>query len=267
MAAACTLTRGTIDAVVEGRHRDPFAVLGVHETNARCCCARSSRVRTPLTPRRAKGNPLGSLKRRHAAGFFEGVLPQRTGYLLRAANAGGQWTVDDAYAYGPVLGPLDDWLLGEGKHGALYDRLGAHLIEHEGVAGAHFALWAPNARRGVGRGRFQQLGWPTACDAQARRGRRWEIFIPGLVEGALYKYEIIGKDGNLLPLKSGPGRVRRAIAPRNRIGNSHDQSFRLDRPALPRGTCAARSAARAHGHLRSAARLLAAGRRRPLAHL
>ena len=75
-------------------------------------------------------------------------MPRRPRYRLRAANdRRARGLVDDPYAYGPVLGPIDDWLIGEGTHARLYDRLGAHALTHEGVRGVHFAVWAPNARR------------------------------------------------------------------------------------------------------------------------
>ena len=204
MATTGAISRGTIDAVVRGRHRNPFAVLGVHEANGEVMLRAFVPGADTVDALTRDGDPLGSLKRRHAAGFFEGALPRRTGYLLRAANAEGEWTVDDAYAYGPVLGPLDVWLLGEGTHARLYDRLGAHLIEHEGVAGAHFAVWAPNARRVSVVGDFNH--WDGRRHVMRKRGAGgvWEIFVPGLAEGALYKYEIIGKDGTVLPLKADP---------------------------------------------------------------
>jgi len=204
MATTGAVSRGTIDAVVKGRHRNPFAVLGVHEAYGEVVLRAFVPGADTVDALTRDGNPLGTLQRRHAAGFFEGVLPRRTGYLLRASNAQGQWTVDDAYAYGPVLGPLDVWLLGEGTHARLYDRLGAHLIEHEGVAGAHFAVWAPNARRASVVGDFNSWDGRRHVMRKCGAGGVWEIFVPGLSEGALYKYEIIGKDGTLLPLKADP---------------------------------------------------------------
>ena len=204
MATSSVLSRGTIDAVVRGCHGNPFAVLGMHEANGEVMLRAFVPGADVVDAVTRDGHPLGSLKRRHAAGFFEGVLPARAGYLLRASNAQGQWTVDDAYAYGPVLGPLDVWLLGEGTHARLPDRLGAHVIEHEGAAGAHFAVWAPNARRVSVVGDFN--GWDGRRHVMRKLGGGgvWEIFIPGLNEGALYKYEVIGKDGTLLPLKADP---------------------------------------------------------------
>ena len=94
------------------------------------------------------GKLLAHLELRHPAGYFEGPVRERTAYRLRATNRDGAWTVDDAYAYGPVLGAIDDWLLGEGTHVKLYDRLGAHAIAHEGTTGVHFAGCGPRMRGG-----------------------------------------------------------------------------------------------------------------------
>ena len=198
------LPTGAIDAVVEGRHGDPFAVLGLHEDDGTLVLRAFVPGAESLDAVTRDGALLAHLTRRHAAGFFEGVLARRTAYRLRAANRDGTWTVDDAYAYGPVLGPLDDWLVGEGTHAKLYDRLGAHVIRHEGVSGVHFAVWAPNARRVSVVGDFN--AWDGRRHVMRKRVGTgvWEMFVPDLCEGALYKYEVVGADGTLLPLKADP---------------------------------------------------------------
>jgi len=199
-----SLSRDAIAAIVAGQHGDPFSVLGPHEVGGRMI------VRAYVPGARSvevvgrDGAPIATLARRHDGGFFEGLLPQRTRYLLRAANDGGSWTIDDPYAYGPVLGPMDDWLLGEGTHVRLYDRLGAHVIVHEGVSGVHFAVWAPNASRVSVVGDFN--AWDGRMHTMRRRVDTgvWEIFVPGIGEGAIYKYEVLGPNRELLPLKADP---------------------------------------------------------------
>jgi 1,4-alpha-glucan branching enzyme len=210
---AATLPRSAIEAIVEGRHGDPFAVLGPHEVDAaivvRAFVPGADRV-DAVTP---DGGLLAPLARLHAAGLFEGAIPGRSPYRLRAANRDGAWTIDDPYAHGPVLGPIDDWLVGEGTHVKLYDRLGAHPLEHEGAAGVHFAVWAPNARRVSVVGDFN--GWDGRRHAMRKRVDTgvWEIFVPGLREGTIYKYEIIGAGGELLPLKADPVGFRAELRP------------------------------------------------------
>jgi 1,4-alpha-glucan branching enzyme len=202
------LSPATIQALIEARHDDPFAVLGPHE-------APGGVVIRALVPGAAKlevveeatGEVVGELARLHEAGLFEGFLAGRPawfGYTLRAHNVGGSWELHDPYRYPPVLGELDDYLIREGTHRRLWERLGAHAIEHAGVAGVHFAVWAPNAARVSVIGDFN--GWDGRRNPMRRRGGVgvWEIFIPDLGEGVLYKYELRGADGALLPLKADP---------------------------------------------------------------
>ena len=198
------LAHDVIEALVAGRHADPFAVLGVHDTESgvwvRTFIPGAERVEVVAR----NGRTVGTLTRRHPAGVFSGPIDRRMRYVLRAHRGGDEWIVDDAYAYGPVLGPMDDWLMGEGTHANLYDRLGAHAMVHEGTKGVHFAVWAPNARRVAVVGDFNQ--WDGRRHVmRLRLGTGvWEIFIPAVGEGTLYKYEVIGVHGDLLPLKSDP---------------------------------------------------------------
>ena len=136
-------------------------------------------------------------------GLAKGGKPGLT-YRFHAANAGGEWDLDDPYRFGPVLGPTDDYLLVEGTHRRLYERLGAHPLLHEGAHGVHFAVWAPHARRVSVVGDFN--GWDGRRNPMRKRidSGLWEIFVPGVGEGAVYKYEIVGAGGDLLPLKADP---------------------------------------------------------------
>ena len=210
---AGALSPGAIDAIVDGRHGDPFAVLGVHEADGAIVVRAFVPGADTLDAVTLDGDLLAHLTRRHAAGFFEGAIPRRTAYRLRAANRAAAWSVDDAYAYGPVLGSIDDWLVGEGTHAKLYDRLGAHPIVHEGTAGVHFAVWAPNARRVSVVGEFNH--WDGRRHAMRKRVDTgvWEIFVTALRAGTIYKYEIIGVDGTLLPLKADPVGFRAELRP------------------------------------------------------
>jgi 1,4-alpha-glucan branching enzyme len=204
--AAPTLAPEAVEAIVAGSHGDPFAVLGVHEVEgrlvARCVIEGADEVEAFTLA----GKPAGALRRGHEAGFFEGPLKVRTRQPLkyRARNAGGEWEVWDAYSFGPVLGPMDDYYIGEGSHLRLFDKMGAHPIEHEGAAGTHFAVWAPNARRVSVIGDFN--GWDGRRHVMRLRASTgiWEIFVPGVAEGAAYKFEIIGPSGDRLPLKADP---------------------------------------------------------------
>lgn len=215
IASDAKLPLAAIKSIVAGRHGDPFAVLGVQAAGsgfvARCFIPHAETV-TALT---LAGRKVGELVRRHDAGFFEGSVSIRNRQPLRyrARNAGGEWEVGDPYSFGPVLGPMDDYYIGEGSHLRLFDKLGAHLIDHEGARGIHFAVWAPNAKRVSVVGDFND--WDGRRHVMRRRIDTgiWEIFIPDIGAGHAYKYEIVGADGKLVPLKADPFAFRSELRP------------------------------------------------------
>ncbi|TIP98802.1 MAG: 1,4-alpha-glucan branching protein GlgB, partial [Mesorhizobium sp.] len=147
--------------------------------------------------------------------FFEGSLSLRKRQPLRyhARNAGGDWWLTDPYSFGPVLGPLDDYYIAEGSHLRLFDKLGAHLIDHEGASGVHFAVWAPNARRVSVVGDFNEWDGRRHTMRVRRDTGIWELFIPDIGAGRPYKYEIIGPDGVRLPLKADPFAFKSELRP------------------------------------------------------
>jgi 1,4-alpha-glucan branching enzyme len=144
------------------------------------------------------------MERVHPAGLFEARFPGvsypadgRFPYQLELRFADGNSSVElDPYAMPPTLGDIDRHLLAEGRHWELYRVLGAHVREVDGVSGTSFAVWAPNARRVSVLGDFNH--WDGRRHAMRRMGEGfWELFIPGLGEGALYKYEIKTPEGHL----------------------------------------------------------------------
>jgi 1,4-alpha-glucan branching enzyme len=200
------LSQEDIAAIVEARHGDPFAVLGGHETPlgfvVRAFVPHADAVEVI-----APGGKMMDLMQIHPDGLFEGLAadkPPPNVYRLRAINRGGAWELDDPYRFGPVWGEMDDHLLVEGAHRRLWEKLGAHLMTHQGSRGAHFAVWAPHARRVSVVGDFN--GWDGRCGPMRKRidSGVWEIFVPGVTAGAAYKYEILGPQGELLPLKADP---------------------------------------------------------------
>ncbi|MFP5077167.1 1,4-alpha-glucan branching protein GlgB [Rhizobium sp. YIM 134829] len=206
-----------VEAIVAGTHGDPFAVLGVHaaakELVARCFIPGAETVSVETLA----GKEIGTLQRRHDAGFFEGpvALKKSQPVRYRARNGGGEWVVVDPYSFGPVLGPMDDYYIREGSHLRLFDKLGAHSLSHEGEEGFHFAVWAPNARRVSVVGDFN--GWDGRRHAMRLRRDTgiWEIFLPGIGAGQIYKYEIVGPGGELQPLKADPFARRSELRPKN----------------------------------------------------
>ena len=204
-----------IIALVEGRHDDPFSLLGVFPgpdgAFARTWIAGAEKVEA-IGP---DGRSLGTLEPVHDAGIFEGPIAGEPGpTTYRATRGEAEWQVVDPYSFGPVLGPLDEYLFAEGTHHRLWDRMGAHPIEHQGVEGMHFAVWAPNASRVSLVGGFNH--WDGRQHVMRRRGSVgvWEIFIPGLGAGEPYKFEILSQGGALLPQKADPFAFAAELRPR-----------------------------------------------------
>jgi 1,4-alpha-glucan branching enzyme len=190
-------------AVIEGRHADPFRFLGPHEEGD----ATIVRVFLPEAERVAivdeRGHECG-LERIHDAGLFEGRQSNGTHrYRVRAWYAGRETDIEDAYRFPPILSDLDLYLLAEGTHTQLYEKLGAHPMVLDGVTGVAFATFAPDARRVSVVGDFNF--WDGRRHAMRVRGNGfWEIFVPQAKPGDKYKYELVGADGRMLPLKSDP---------------------------------------------------------------
>ena len=203
-----------IDAIVGGRHGDCFSVLGPHAQ------ADGSIGISTFAPDAdsievidaASGDVVVDLEKIHADGFFFGSIERQlpSGYRLRKRRGPHTWEMADPYAFGSTLGDLDIYLLGEGTHLRAFDRLGAHATTINGVDGVRFAVWAPNASRVSVIGHFN--GW----DGRRHPMRKhpgvgvWDLFIPGLAPGDIYKYELLDAGGRLLPQKADP------------VGQSHE---------------------------------------------
>jgi len=201
--AGTTLDRGAAEAIAGGWHGDPFGVLGPHKAakgwEVRAFVPGAERLWLITGKTEAEAEAWPGLP-----GLFTCALARKASYRFRAEGHGTTWEFDDPYRFGPVLGEMDEYLLGEGSHRRLWQVLGAHVMTHEGVGGVHFAVWAPNAERVSVVGDFNV--WDGRRHAMRRRGATgvWEIFIPGLGEGTGYKYEIKGPGGAVLPLKADP---------------------------------------------------------------
>ena len=204
-----------VDGIAEGRLRDPFRWLGLRETERglRMVAFDPGAAEAELTD--ADGARVATLQRIHPAGVFAALLADRDepfDYRLVFSGDGRDWTLCDPYAFGPVLGELDEYLLAEGRHAELWKRLGAHPMTHEGVEGTAFAVWAPNARRVSVIGEFNFWDGRRHQMRQRLGSGVWEIFIPDVVPGALYKYELLGAQGNSI-LKADPVGFRQELAP------------------------------------------------------
>jgi 1,4-alpha-glucan branching enzyme len=209
-----------LQQIVRAEHPDPFRVLGMHTASiggelrlvVRAFLPEARAV-TVLTP---DGEDAAPMEKAHADGFFEALLPRGTTpftHRLRVEGADGAEEVrHDPYAFHTAVGDFDLYLIGEGTHLRLYEILGAHPLELDGVSGVRFAVWAPSARRVSVVGDFN--GWDgRRLPMRLHPGQGvWEIFVPGVEPGAVYKYEILPPHGAPC-LKSDPVAFQAELRP------------------------------------------------------
>ena len=202
-----------INAIVRAEHGDPFSILGPHHVPGglavRCFIPDAISVHL-IDPR--TGERLATLEKVHAEGFWSGGIKGSPRYLFRVNSDGTIWETEDAYGFPLLLGDLDIYLIAEGRHWELGEVMGAHAMTVEGVAGVRFAVWAPNARRVSVVGTFNN--WDGRRHPMRKRlgPGVWEIFIPRLRPGCLYKFEILGAHG-ILPWKADPMAWQAEAAP------------------------------------------------------
>ena len=215
-----TLDKEVMDALVQARHSDPFAVLGQHIIRQDSKTSVVVRAFVPGTQnmyvRSGVNGAVQPMQMLHADGFFEAVFPRRKKLfpytLISEDHDGNQHEFEDPYRFPPALSDFDLHLFGEGNFFRMYEKFGAHVMEMDGVSGVHFAVWAPNAER------VSLIGACNGWDGRRYPMRLhpgvgvWEIFIPGLGEGEIYKYEIRTRDGHLR-IKSDPLAFRSELRP------------------------------------------------------
>ncbi|MFP4609967.1 MAG: 1,4-alpha-glucan branching protein GlgB [Thiohalophilus sp.] len=203
-----------LQRLLQARHHDPFAVLGRHEHDGETLI----RVLLPYTRDVTLEETGEAFQRVGNSDIFEWRgkgerLP--THYRLQRIDSDGQtYELYDAYAFGPTLSEYDINLFSAGKHLHVYRMLGAHACNIDGIDGVRFATWAPNAERVSVIGNFNH--WDGRCYPMRARGSSgvWELFIPGLSMGELYKYEIRNRDSGKVVQKSDPYARQTELRPR-----------------------------------------------------
>jgi 1,4-alpha-glucan branching enzyme len=212
-----------IRRLVDGTHEDPFSVLGPHEIEESGQKALAIRAFFPDKPQawlidRARPEGPRPMRCIHPAGLFEAICPMtdkpiHNRYLLQVAEPDGRRQVlHDPYAFPPLLTDFDLYLLGEGRHWRSYDKLGAHRRVIDGVEGINFAVWGPNALSISVIGDFN--GWNPLRHPMRKHipAGFWELFIPDLKPGELYKYHVRTRWGSVE--KSDPYGFAAEVPPR-----------------------------------------------------
>ncbi len=208
MTSKSELTAGAIEAIVGGYHGDPFAVLGPHQTAKGQVAIRAFMPHVERLFVHVEGAEPVEMGRIHPVGFFEATLKgvrwpltYRYRWMLHDQSEG---LCEDPYRFPPMLSAYDEYLLAEGTHARIYEHLGAHLAAVDGVHGVRFAVWAPSAQR------VSVIGDFNYWDGRRHPMRRhvnsgiWELFVPDVAAGALYKFEIKTPYHGLTVAKSDP---------------------------------------------------------------
>ena len=215
-----TIAPEQVNQIVYNLHHDPFEILGRHpyEQNGKI---ESWIVRAYLPnadaawvvcPEERTEYPMQSMHNPH---FFVCVVqnPKLANYQLKIKEGDSERVIYDPYDFrSPKLTDLDIHLFAEGNHHRIYEKLGAHPTEIDGVAGVYFALWAPNARN------VSVLGDFNSWDGRKHQMRRgdtgiWELFVPELTYGASYKYEVKNWEGHIYE-KSDPYGFQQEVRPK-----------------------------------------------------
>jgi 1,4-alpha-glucan branching enzyme len=189
--------------LVAGAHHSPHDVLGVHRDGTATIVRAFHPDALEIAVAHAGG--VEPMRRVDDAGLYEARIdaPDLPGYRLRVRTPSATWEADDPYRFTPTLGELDLHLIGEGTHHALWQRLGARVIEHEGVVGTAFAVWAPNAH-GVhlvsDANYWDARTWPMRSLGASGV---WELFVPNVGEHTKYKFRVTRVDGQQV-LKADP---------------------------------------------------------------
>ena len=207
-------TAQDIDALVRAEHHDPFSILGPHGDGAGGQFIRAylpGALKVEVLDKDS-GEERGELTATETPGLFVGHFAQARPYLLRTRWAGGEQVAEDPYSFGQLLGEMDLYLFAEGNHRDLSSCLGAQLKTVDGVDGVRFAVWAPNARRVSVVGDFNVWDGRRHPMRLRHPSGVWELFIPRLQAGELYKYEILGAHG-ILPLKADPMALATSLPP------------------------------------------------------
>lgn len=193
-----------LDALLRAEHGDPFALLGpqIDEQGVVIRTFQPGALQVELIAAET-GDSLGLLEQDGHSGLFSLRLPELVDYRYRISWSEAMQETEDPYAFASQLGELDIYLFSEGKHRDLGKSFGAQLIEVGGVRGVRFSVWAPNARRVSVVGQFNSWDGRRHPMRLHPTAGVWELFIPRLGPGEIYKYEILSSHG-VLPLRADP---------------------------------------------------------------
>lgn len=208
--------RQVINQIISGHYADPFSVLGMHQTaQGLQVCALLPDAKEVWLVETDTGRNIAQLSCEDPRGFFIAKLPRRKTpfrYQFAVTWQDSAQIIEDPYRFGTLLQDIDVWLLAEGTHLRPYERLGAHLMTLDGVAGVSFAVWAPNAKRVSVVGEFNFWDGRRHPMRLRRENGIWELFLPSVEVGQLYKFEVIDSHDQMR-LKADPYAFKAQMRP------------------------------------------------------
>lgn len=205
---------GEFEAIAGGYHGDPFSVLGPHREDAgwvvRALLPQAASARLLLPDRTSV--PMEKI---HAGVLFAASIPNDPGHyrIEITPQRGSAQVLEDPYRFPLLLSDFDVYLHAEGTNYEAWKSMGAHLMEVDGVSGCRFAVWAPNAESVTVTGNFNQWD-PHRHPMRRREGGIWELFLPGIGQGEIYKYFVRSKIFGVSELKSDPYGFASEMPPR-----------------------------------------------------
>jgi 1,4-alpha-glucan branching enzyme len=209
-----------INALAYGHHGAPFEVLGPHAEGKNKVAIRTMRpdASKVYVVERATENRTAMIKIRDQ-GIFEAVLPgdpEKIDYYFEVEYTDGSTqVVEDPYRFDTLMTELELHLFGEGRYRESYEKFGAHACEVDGVTGVHFVVWAPNALRVSVVGDFNQWDERQNPMRRCNEGGVWELFIPDLGVGTVYKFHIRSQHMGYEAMKSDPYAFSAELRPNN----------------------------------------------------
>jgi 1,4-alpha-glucan branching enzyme len=213
-----TLNEHEMNPILNAQIKDPAYLLGMHQLGEEKVVIRA------FEPYAEKVFLISDqleeeveLELIHGDGLFEKVIETEEFFdyeLKYRGYHGGEWQRKDPYSFQPYLSDYDLYLFSEGNHHRVYEKMGAHVVTHQGVKGTVFTVWAPEAERVSVIGNFNS--WDGRVHQMKLLGHSgvWELFIPGIGEGEVYRFEILSKEGYTL-IKSDPYAFYSEVRPAN----------------------------------------------------